>query len=118
VSANYGVAGALDWNVNLSHYPGYPPTPTPTFNNGGGVIAMGNAVNTAFYNNGTTLAGSLTVPIGNYGYWGGSTPSWVGGTFDFTPVPEAATFGAAAVGLFGLVYIVRYVRIRRTPKAA
>jgi hypothetical protein len=39
-----------------------------------------------------------------------------GGNFDFTPVPEATAFGAAAVGLLGLVYIVRYAGLRRKVK--
>jgi hypothetical protein len=44
------------------------------------------------------------------------TPSFAGATFDFTPVPEAAAFGAAAIGLLGLVYIGRYAQLRRTVK--
>jgi hypothetical protein len=40
-------------------------------------------------------------------------PAFNAGTFEFTPVPEVATFGAAATGLLGLVYVARHVRIRR-----
>ena len=48
--------------------------------------------------------------------WGATTPASAGDTFEFTPVPEVAAFGVACVGLLGLVYIVRYARLRRKMK--
>lgn len=45
-------------------------------------------------------------------------PRYGAATFEFTPVPEVATFGAAAVGLLGLVYGARQVRIRRKGRGA
>ena len=58
----------------------------------------------------TQPATSLGYPVTGHPY---PQPSFAAGTFSFTPVPEAETFGAAAVGLLGLVYLVRQVRIRR-----
>jgi hypothetical protein len=49
----------------------------------------------------TILSGSATVP------------GYAGGTFDFTPVPEASQFAVAGVGLLGLVYIGRCAWQRR-----
>ena len=48
----------------------------------------------------------------------GAAPRYAAGNFDFTPVPEVATFGAAAVGLLGLVYGARHVRNRRKIQGA
>lgn len=48
-----------------------------------------------------------------------ATPRFMAGNFEFfTPVPEVTAFGAAAVGLLGLVYIGRYARLRRKMKIA
>ncbi len=47
-----------------------------------------------------------------------ANPTWGAGSFEFAPVPEATTFGVAAVGLLGLVYVGRYVRLRWRMKHA
>lgn len=111
VAANYGAANAFDWNANLAPV---DATPHPTFN-GGGLIAMLGGNNHAFYANGSTLPSTLSgLTSGSWGdNWTPPVPAFAGGTFDFTPVPEAATFGAASVGLLGLVYGARHLRIRR-----
>lgn len=55
---------------------------------------------------------------------GGATPQehprYGAGTFQFKAVPEpdTATLGAAAVGLFGMLYVARCVRSRRRQQAA
>jgi hypothetical protein len=55
----------------------------------------------------------------SYQFWPG-IPDWAGAKFefDFTPVPEASAFGAAGVGLLGLVYIGRFAFLRRKMKLA
>ena len=103
-----------------------PNYPNPTGPN----LASANSALGVTYDGGYySLSGSLS--------WGSSlpglmdrdpdtsTPGYAGrvratarGTFDFTPVPEVAAFGAFGVGLLGLVYIGRYVRLRRTMKLA
>ena len=45
-------------------------------------------------------------------------PRYAAGNFDFTPVPEAVQFAMAGVGLLGLVYIGRHVRLARKMKLA
>ena len=110
VAANYGVNGAL-------YYSGPPP---PTVNTGGGAF-VAETLN-SFYTStsGTTLSGTYGAGSLAYNYWSANDYpfkyAYGAGTFDFTPVPEAATFGAAGVGLLGLVYIVRYARLRRIMK--
>lgn len=55
------------------------------------------------------------------GLWGvlsDASPRWTAGNFDIAPVPEVAAFGAASVGLLGLVYIGRCVVLRRGVKLA
>jgi hypothetical protein len=71
----------------------------------------------------TTFGGSPYLTEGSY--WGdlsatslaypttGQSFRYGAGTFDFSPVPEAAHFAMAAVGVLGLVYIGRYARLRR-----
>jgi hypothetical protein len=111
VAANYGVTGTTLWNAGLAS----PGDPRITFQNSSSAVAMASP-NTAFYSIGvTTLGGTLSdLSYGSFG----SQPILAGATFDFTPVPEAATYGAAAVGLLGLVYIGRYARLRRKLKPA
>jgi hypothetical protein len=106
VAANYGVAGALDWNVLRTY------TTVPTFQTESSAITMGNMGSppeTALFGYGATLDATITLSGGN---WGNPTPAFAGATFEFEPVPEAATFGAAGVGLLALVYIGRYARLR------
>jgi hypothetical protein len=117
VAANYGVPGADSHNVYWSG--GTPPTFT-----GSPYISMGDPNNALFSRGPTTLDANLP-GVGDflngglgYGQIGGTFPAFAGATFDFTPVPEAATFGAAAVGLLGLVYIGRFARLRRKMKLA
>jgi hypothetical protein len=61
-----------------------------------------------------SFGGGIKVDYGSGLFGAPGTPSFAGATFDFTPVPEATAFGAAAIGLLGLVYIGRYARLRRT----
>ena len=112
VAANYGAAGVVDdWSAFGLTPPLTPPV--PTFQTASSAITMGNNGNTSetafeFFGNGLdpTISGP---PTYNWGY---PTPSFAGATFEFEPVPEAATFGAAGVGLLALVYIGRYARLR------
>ena len=113
VAANYGATGV--------HYWGWSPNPSgvvPTFTSDSSV-EMGNSLNNG--NNGINLGSSFPAdPLFLApGFYASSPISvFAAGTFDFTPVPEAATFGAAGVGLLGLVYIGRYARLRRIGKPA
>jgi hypothetical protein len=80
---------------------------------------MGNSLNNG--NNGINLGSSFPAdPLFLApGFYASSPISvFAAGTFDFTPVPEAATFGLAGVGLLGLMYIGRYARLRRIGKPA
>ena len=113
VAANYGVTGV--------HYWGWSPNPSgvvPTFTSDSSV-EMGNSLNNG--NNGINLGSSFPAdPLFLApGFYASSPISvFAAGTFDFTPVPEAATFGLAGVGLLGLMYIGRYARLRRIGKPA
>jgi hypothetical protein len=117
VANNYGVGGSL---VNYNpYYDGGPSGPNAASANPAyGVTFTG----TAFFNS----SGSLASTINGWSYDGTGqyytgtpeAPRYGAGNFDFTPVPEAATFGVAGVGLLGLVYIGRYVRVRRNLKPA
>jgi hypothetical protein len=118
MGANLGLGNPY-WNASGTHT---DISGAATFG-GGPYITMG-AVFGANTDRGWLTGGSdLPASIGggtfvNYGanLFGGNpgTPSFAGATFDFTPVPEATAFGAAAIGLLGLVYIGRYARLRRT----
>jgi hypothetical protein len=93
-------------------------TTFPTANTGGGLLTYG--ANYYFLGN---VSGALpTGAAWHYDNVGNPandwTPRYMAGNFDFTPVPEAAAFGAAGVGLLGLVYIGRYARLRRSMKLA
>jgi hypothetical protein len=118
--ANFGTANPY-WNASGTH----------TDINGAATFGGGSAITMGAVFGGNTDRGWFTTGSGlppsisggsyvNYGanLFGGNpgTPSFAGATFDFTPVPEATAFGAAAVGLLGLVYIGRYARLRRTLK--
>jgi hypothetical protein len=110
VGANFGTANPFKNAVT-------GPT-VSTFNTVGGALTLGT-----WRDGGPGVSyASLVFPTTDVGGVGGNSfgtnPRWTAATFDFTPVPEAATFGAAAVGLLGLVYFVRYVRIRRTLNVA
>lgn len=122
IGANFGSANPY-WTASGSHT---DINKVATFG-GGPYLTMG-AVFGANTDRGWFRTGSALPPIigggtlVNYGanLFGGNpgTPSFAGATFDFTPVPEAAAFGAAAIGLLGLVYIGRYARLRRTVRVS
>ena len=117
--ANFGAANPF-WQASGTHT---VPGQAPSFG-GGSSITMGAVFGVnpdrGWYTGGTTLPGSVSGgTLVNYGsglFGAPGTPSFAGATFDFTPVPEAAAFGAAAVGLLGLVYVGRYARLRRAVK--
>lgn len=67
--------------------------------------------NSSYYLNGS----SLQYPTTWHNY---PQPSFAAGTFSFAPVPEVGTFGAAAVGLLGLVYGARHFRNHRKIQGA
>jgi hypothetical protein len=95
VAAGYaGPSGELAYNIDLGPSPAL--TQAPDISLGENKFAVGS---------------SMTFPDFEYGSPG--QRAFAAGTFDFTPVPEAAAFGAAGVGLLGLVYIGRYARLRR-----
>lgn len=117
--ANFGAANPF-WQASGTHN---NPSLAPAFG-GGSSITMGAVfgANTdrGWYTGGSTLNSSISggtlVNFGSGLFGASGTPSFAGATFDFTPVPEAAAFGAAAIGLLGLVYVGRYARLRRTVK--
>ena len=95
----------------------------PSFDTCPGLITLGNSTfvpsgATAFtvVNSGGSFAS--TIASDNVGNWGSPNPVFGGATFDSTPVPEVAAFGAAAVGLLDLVYFARFARLRRNVKFA
>ena len=87
---------------------------TATYN---GFTKQGTVQNTLqpFYTTGATGTGN-NIQMKNFGV--GFEAAFAAGSFEFTPVPEAAHFAMAGVGLLGLVYIGRYARMRRTVKFA
>lgn len=103
VAANYAVAGGDQayWYSSSATQPG--------FNDGGNSISLVSGGGHWASSSGLVFPTSLASS--------GSSPTFAAGTFDFTPVPEAAAFGAAGVGLLGLVYIGRYARLRRKTPA-
>ena len=115
--ANFGSANPF-WQASGTHT---DPTMAPSFGDGS-YITMGavfpSGTDRGWYTGGSTLNGSISggtlVNFGSGLFVPQGTPSFAGATFDFTPVPEAAAFGAAAIGLLGLVYVGRYARLRRT----
>jgi hypothetical protein len=106
VAAGYGASGGEPYYWTMANQ-----TPTPVFHDGGGLITMAPQ-------GGRWLGGqwNLNFPTGSTA--GYDAPNYAAGTFDFTPVPEVAGFAMAAVGLLGLVYIGRYVGLRRRTKSA
>jgi hypothetical protein len=117
VANHYGTVAGTETPYNLSYAGGGGGAPAyPSVNTGGGLITWNG---TDYYMNSPASWGSSmptptawTIPA-SVGY-----PRWTAGNFNFTPVPEAAQFATAGVGLLGLVYIGRYARMRRTMKAA
>jgi hypothetical protein len=116
VANHYGGGAGTENNWNRSAYGG---SPVPTANTGGGLVSYGPN----YYSFGN-LTWASSLPTGSWVYDNVNNPAndwhprYMAGNFDFAPVPEAATFGAAAVGLLGLVYVARYVRIRRRMQVA
>ena len=110
VAANYGVPGSLFWNNSGGV--------APTFQTESSAIMMGNSsqsYNVFYYSPNIVGISTLQPSFSGSGlteFSSGPAPNYLGGTFEFEPVPEAATFGAAGVGLLGLVYIGRYARLR------
>lgn len=111
VAANYGGAGT-EKDYNAYHAAQASQPNALSFNTVGGALTMGNAR----WNYGTSLPGNLSALSLNGA--GLPHPVFGAGSFDFTPVPEVAVFGTATVGLLGLVFIVRYVGLRRRMKLA
>jgi hypothetical protein len=107
VAANYGNFPNAELNYN-STYP--PPSGTPPFfDSAFGTLAMGSG-RTGF---GASLPGNLNFPSTLPHVFSGSDPQFAAGTFDFTPVPEATTYGLAAVLLLGGFYFGRMFWLRR-----
>lgn len=111
VAANYGSGGEQDYNAFVGNNEVWPDpgfiNPL-SFDNVGGALTMGNARFVSGY-------ATLYLPPAQSSYF---NPLFGAGSFDFTPVPEVGTFGAAAVGLLGLVYGARHVRNRRKKQGA
>jgi len=106
VAANYGSGGEQDYNAFVGNSQVWPDpgfiNPL-SFDNAGGALTMGNARFVSGFS-------ALTLPPAQNSYF---NPLFGAGSFDFTPVPEVGAFGAAAVGLLGLVYGARHFRNRR-----
>ena len=98
VAAGYGVGREENYNAGLP--------PSIALHQGAGITVGNN-----YYTSGTGMLFPATMDAAPY-------PRYGAGTFEFAPVPEAAQFAMAGVGLLGLVYIGRYVRVRRTMKPA
>jgi hypothetical protein len=116
VAANYGEQTSPTFFWSSGNAPAGSPPPTFTTSSAIKMGAFDNSNNLlyhAFYTGGvsnlqSSFSGVTDLPPFT------SPPDWVAGTFEFdlSPVPEAATFGAAGVGLLALVYIGRYARLR------
>jgi hypothetical protein len=117
--ANFGANNPY-WDASVSHS---DINGAATFD-GGSAITMGavfgSSTDRGWFTTGSTLPANISGGnLVNYGstlFGAPGTPSFAGATFDFTPAPEAAAFGAAAIGLLGLVYVGRYARLRRLLK--
>ena len=117
VANRYGTtangASELDYNAYVANGLG---DPNPLSANPTAGVTFGPS----YVNTDGTLTWEGALP-GGWAFVGTPTPGAPGygaGNFDFTPVPEVTAFGAAAVGLLGLVYIGRYARLRRKLKPA
>jgi hypothetical protein len=115
VANHYGSGGVLN-DYNPYYGPGGGVN-NASANNASGVtfIAGGGYYNTS---SGLSWGSSLGSGWVYDNAFNKSAPRYAAGNFEFTPVPEVAAFGAAGVGLLGLVYIGRYARLRRTMKLA
>jgi hypothetical protein len=119
--ANFGVNNPY-WDASVRHT---DINGAATFG-GGSAITMGavfgSGTDRGWFTGGSTLPANISGGnLVNYGstlFGAPGTPSFAGATFDFTPVPEAAAFGAASIGLLGLVYVGRYARLRRMVKVS
>lgn len=106
VAGGYGtIDGSREMNWNAG-YAGMPQNALTT--QGDGVLTFQGNYNSAW-------TGSIGFPTGGDG---SPIPRYAAGTFNFTPVPEVATFGAAAVGLLGLLYLGRCARLRHKVRSA
>jgi len=114
VAASYGVEGADNFGLSSLSLP--PGNLMLTFQSEAIPVAMvTDKIGLMAPGYSSLGPGSLTP---SQGMWGAPTPASAGDTFEFTSVPEVAAFGVACVGLLGLVYIVRYARLRRRMKPA
>ena len=107
VAANMGgTVGNPFWKWNITQL---SPNPA-TFNGGSALVTDGWFYNPAVPGgaDGATLS---PASFANYSLLS-SIPALAAGTFDFTPVPEAAGFGLAAVALLGFVYFGRCLWLR------
>jgi hypothetical protein len=115
VAAGYsGVGGPYEVNYN-ARYDGNGSSTRVTFNTGGGAISFGYANGNNYFTTTANTGMQFPTTVSGAGF---ANPRYAGPSFEFTPVPEVAAFGAAGVGLLGLVYIARYARQRRTTKLA
>ena len=112
VAANYGITANPDWLVTTTH----PATPVASYQNTSTAITDRFGFHSVFWAFGSGLPDPSDSLTGS-GYEDLTAPV-AGATFDFTPVPEVTAFGAAAVGLLGLVYIGRYAGLRRKMRLA
>jgi hypothetical protein len=109
-----GVGGPYEVNYN-ARYDGNGSSTRVTFNTGGGAISFGYANGNNYFTTTANTGMQFPTTVSGAGF---ANPRYAGPSFEFTPVPEVAAFGAAGVGLLGLVYIARYARQRRTTKLA
>ncbi len=114
VAASYGVEGANNWDLSSPSLP--RGNVLPMFQSESIPVAMVTDKTGLMPPGYSSLGAGSPTPSG--AMWGATTPASAGDTFEFTPVPEVAAFGVACVGLLGLVYIVRYARLRRKMKPA
>lgn len=85
-----------------------------TFNNSSGAVSYNyNQYNTDVVSSwGPTAPSTWNLDFGSVG-----TPTWTGGNFIFTPVPEPEHYAMAGLGLLGLVYVGRNLWLRRRAAA-
>ena len=114
LTLNAGVYMVVATGLTEHYNAGGNPT-LVTMNTGGGLITYGWSAGAPnwFGNFANDNGGPLPGTLGNNGifgdYWGGGGPigRYGAGTFEFTPVPEAAGFTMAGIALLGLVYVGR-----------
>jgi len=105
VAANYGASTEVSYNSWYNN-----PNPSKvSFNNNAGMLSM---VQNVRFGSGTVLPTTLQFnALGQFA--GQQMPGYGAGSFDFSPVPEPATYGAMAAGFLGLVCLVRRYQQKR-----